>query len=248
MVSKEKIVEFLDSYLDVKSIPDMSANGLQIDGKKDVKTIAFAVDACKEVFEKAKDCDMIIVHHGLFWDKIGPIRKQLYSRIKVLMDNNISLYAAHAPLDKSETVGNNAELLKMFGLEPKNEFGFDHDVSWGYYDAFKKPIPIGEAMTIIRKLNKDFQYFLYGKKMIRTIACVSGGASFAVAEAIEKGVDLLIIGEMKHSAFHDIKEGKINLIAAGHYATETLGVKALAEVLEKKFNVKTKFIDVPTGL
>jgi dinuclear metal center YbgI/SA1388 family protein len=254
MTQKRVVVDFLDSYLNTKSFIDYSANGLQIDGKDEIKKIGFSVDACLDVFEKAtkEKCDMIIVHHGLFWDKIGPITKELYPRIKCLIENNISLYASHAPIDKHNIIGNNAQLLKMFGLKPKSDFGFDHGISWSYMDELKNTIDIKKAIDIMNNLAKkyesDVRIFKFGPDKIRKIGVVSGGGSFAIKEAIEKKCDLFITGEVKHSNYHEITEGKLNVIAAGHYATETLGVIALSKVVEKRLKVRTVFINSPTGL
>jgi dinuclear metal center YbgI/SA1388 family protein len=250
MVKKEKIVNFLNKYLKVDEYKDYAANGLQVDGKDDVKKIGFAVDACLLSINEAKNagCDMLIVHHGMFWDKIGPITNQMYHRIKTHIDSGISLYACHAPLDIHPIVGNNAELLKMFGLRPSIPFGSDKHNTWGYMDTLKKPITIKKAKEILSALESDMKVYNFGKKQVKSIACVSGGAGFSIPEAVEKEIDLLVIGEIKHSSYHIIKEGKINVIAPGHYATETLGVKALMSLIRKKFRLKTLFFDIPTGL
>jgi len=250
MVQKKKIVAFLDSYLSIQTIPDSSANGLQVDGKNEIEKIGLAVDACLEIFNKAKDegCDMIIVHHGLFWDKIGPITGALYDRIKFLMDNEISLYGAHAPIDKHVKIGNNTELLKMVGLRPKHEFGYDHDVFWGYMDYYEEPKLLDTIISQLPKAWKEPLILKFGKDEITSVAVVSGGAAFAIPEAVEKGIDLLIIGEMKHGFYHNVKEGKLNLIVAGHYNTETLGVKALSQIIEQELAIPTIFLDAPTRL
>jgi dinuclear metal center YbgI/SA1388 family protein len=250
MVKKKGIVDFLDKYLKVDDFKDYAANGLQVDGKDSVRRIGFAVDVCLDTINGCikNKCEMLIVHHGLMWDKVGPIRGQLYERMKLLMLNGVSLYAAHAPLDIHPVVGNNAQLLKMFGLKAKYGFGSDHGLEWGYYDVLKKPMSIDSAKKKISRLNQDTLILEFGKKSIRKIAAVSGGAAFSVTEAVERGIDLLIIGEMKHTRYHEAKEGKLNVFSAGHYATETLGVLALSDILKKRFKVGTTFIDVPTGL
>jgi dinuclear metal center YbgI/SA1388 family protein len=249
MVELKKLVEFLDNYLEIDKINDISWNGLQIEGKVEVKKIAFSVTAGVEVFEKAKKegPDMIIVHHGIFWKESNPSVRDWYkNRILSLLKSNISLYACHLPLDKHPKVGNNAQLLKLIGAKIKEPFG-----KYAGYDGWigeRKPISLKEIVNKLnKKLNTKCIVLSYGKEKVRRIGVISGGAPYSIFEAIEKNVDLYITGDAA-DIVEVVRDAKINVIFAGHYATETLGVKALAKVLEKKFKVKTVFIDVPTGL
>ncbi|MBA3064011.1 Nif3-like dinuclear metal center hexameric protein [Candidatus Woesearchaeota archaeon] len=248
MVLLKEIVEFLDGELGVKDVEDSSNNGLQVSGNKEIKKIAFAVDACMEVFEKAKDFNMIIVHHGISWDdSLKHLTGINYSRVKFLVDNNISLYAAHLPLDKHPKHGNNAELCRIFGLKHIHGFGNYHEQIIGF--AGEKEISLKEFVKEInKKLNIKCKVFDFGNEKIKNIGVVSGGGSSALNEAIEKSLDCFVTGEIPHHSYQLAKEGKINLIAAGHYSTETLGVKALMNILKEKFKVEVKFIDAPTGL
>jgi len=248
MVLLKEVVEFLDGELGIKDVEDSSNNGLQVSGSKEVKKIAFAVDACMEVFEKAKDFDMIIIHHGISWDdSLKYLTGINYLRVKFLVDNNISLYAAHLPLDKHPKHGNNAELCRIFELKHIHGFGDYHEQVIGF--AGEKEISLKDFVKEInKKLNTECKVFDFGNEKIKDIGIVSGGGSSALNEAIEKGLDCFVTGEVPHQAYQLAKEGKINLIAAGHYATETLGVKTLMNILKEKFKVEVKFIDAPTGL
>jgi len=248
MVLLKEIVEFLDGELGIKDVEDSSNNGLQVSGVKEVKKIAFAVDACIEVFEKAKDFNMIIVHHGISWeDSLKYLTGINYSRVKFLIDNNIALYTAHLPLDKHPKHGNNAEFCRIFGLKHIHGFGDYHKQMIGF--AGEKEIALKDFVSEInKKLNTECRVFDFGNEKIKKIGVVSGGGSSALNEAIEKGLDCFVTGEVPHHSYQLAKEGKINLIAAGHYATETLGVKALINILKDKFGVEVKFIDAPTGL
>ena len=248
MVLLKEVVEFLDAELGIKDVEDSSNNGLQVEGKKEIKKIAFAVDACMEVFEKAKDFDMVIVHHGISWDdSLKYLTGLNYSRVKFLIDNNIALYAAHLPLDKHPKHGNNAEFCRIFGLKYLHGFGDYHGQIIGF--AGEKDTSLNEFVEEIEKnLHTKCTVFEFGKKQIKKIAVVSGGGSMALNEAIEKGIDCFVTGEIQHYTYHVAKEGKINFIVAGHYATETLGVKALMNLVKEKFDVGVKFIDAPTGL
>ncbi len=252
MVNRDEIVNFLDEYLNVLAFPDKSRNGLQVEGKEEVEKIVFAVDACMDTFVKAKalGADMLIVHHGLIWGGIEYVRGLVQKRLKFLLENELNLYAAHLPLDLHPEVGNNAQLLKLLGLEPKEPFGSYNGLSIGYISEFDEPKPLPLiAQILVEKLKTDYvKAYEFGVEEIKRVGVVSGRGGFAIPEAIEKGVDLFITGEFLHDDYHTAKEGRLSVIAAGHYASETLGVKALMHVLREKFGVKTVFIDNPTGL
>jgi len=252
MVNRDEIVNFLDEYLNVLAFPDKSRNGLQVEGKEEVEKIVFAVDACMDTFVKAKalGADMLIVHHGLIWGGIDYVRGLVQKRLKFLLENELNLYAAHLPLDLHPEVGNNAQLLKLLGLEPKEPFGSYNGLSIGYISEFDEPKPLPLiAQILVEKLKTDYvKAYEFGVEEIKRVGVVSGRGGFAIPEAIEKGVDLFITGEFLHDDYHTAKEGRLSVIAAGHYASETLGVKALMHVLREKFGVKTVFIDNPTGL
>ena len=242
----QKIVSHLDSKLEINKIEDRSVNGLQVQNSGTVKKIGIAVDACMDTFRKAKKegCDMILVHHGLFWNARETITKEMHTRIKYLLDNNIALYAAHLPLDKHETLGNNALLFKMLGAKPKEVFG-----KVGFHGEFPKPVPITQIIKVLsEKIKADGSAFLYGPEKIRTIAIVSGGGAYDIMEAIALGLDLYITGEPANMIPTVAKDAKINVICAGHYATEIVGVQAVAKHLEKTFKLKTVFLDNPTGI
>ncbi|HDG64274.1 MAG TPA: Nif3-like dinuclear metal center hexameric protein [Thermococcus sp.] len=252
MVNRDEIVNFLDEYLNVLAFPDKSRNGLQVEGKEEVEKIAFAVDACMDTFIKARafGADMLIVHHGLIWGGIEYVRGLVQKRLKFLLENELNLYAAHLPLDLHPEVGNNSQLLKLLELEPREPFGSYNGLNIGYISEFDEPKPLPlVAQILVEKLKTDYvKAYEFGVEEIRRVGVVSGRGGFAIPEAIEKGVNLFITGEFLHDDYHTAKEGRLSVIAAGHYASETLGVKALMPILREKFGVKTVFIDNPTGL
>ncbi|RLF82458.1 Nif3-like dinuclear metal center hexameric protein [Thermococci archaeon] len=252
MVNRDEIVNFLDEYLNVLAFPDKSRNGLQVEGKEEVEKIAFAVDACMDTFIKARafGADMLIVHHGLIWGGIEYVRGLVQKRLKFLLENELNLYAAHLPLDLHPEVGNNAQLLKLLELEPREPFGSYNGLNIGYISEFDEPKPLPlVAQILVEKLKTDYvKAYEFGVEEIRRVGVVSGRGGFGIPEAIEKGVNLFITGEFLHDDYHTAKEGRLSVIAAGHYASETLGVKALMPILREKFGVKTVFIDNPTGL
>jgi dinuclear metal center YbgI/SA1388 family protein len=249
MAKLNTIVRFLNKELRIKRIKDNSKNGLQVRGRSEVRRIAFGVDACMELFEKAKKekCDLVIVHHGLLW-KGKKADDALRKRINFLKKNRISLYAAHLPLDLHQKYGNNIELCRILRLKNIKKFGKYHGISIGYMGKTKKPISLTELSRKINiKLGTRCDYMKFGKNSISRIGIVSGGGADAIPEAAKK-VDCLLTGEYKHSNYHTAKELGINVLAAGHYKTETLGVKALERLLKQKFNIGTIFIDIPTGM
>ena len=252
MESLKKTTQFFNSYLNVRNIKDSSWNGLQFEGAQQVKKIVFAVDAGAETFERAaaENAEMIVVHHGQFWSQLdpsftGPNKK----RLDILYKNNISLYASHLPLDMHKTVGNNAMLINLIGARIKSGFAFYEGQNISYTAAFKKPVLLS---TIERRLNSSLNtecvLLPFGPQKISTVGVVSGSCSHShVNEAIALGLDLFLTGENK-DLYHLAKDASINIIFAGHHASETVGVKALADVVRKKLKVKTTFIDIPTGL
>jgi len=246
------IVSFLDDYLEIEDIKDNSWNGLQIEGNSEVKKIAYAVSAGSEVFQKSADekADMIIVHHGQFWKGGDPrIIGWNKQRLDILMDNGISLYASHLPLDRHKEVGNNAQLLKLLGARIKESFSLHEGKNVGWIGELASPKSIKEIEKMLNSsLNTKSIVLPFGKEKIKRIAICSGGGDYAdFVEAIEKKVDLYITGDTSE-IYNMAKDAKINVIFGGHYATEILGVKYLAEVIEKKFKLETVFIDIPSGL
>ncbi|MDI6730284.1 MAG: Nif3-like dinuclear metal center hexameric protein [Candidatus Altarchaeum sp.] len=245
------LTEFFDKYLKISEIEDVSVNGLQVKGNGDIEKICFAVDACAETFKSAKEenADMLFVHHGMIWNGIKSVTGITYKRLKFLIENEISLYAVHLPLDKHEEVGNNIQFLKIFGItEAIEEFGTYHGIKIGYTGRFEKEKNLSDFVSEIEKqLNTKCKILKFGKKKIKSVGVVSGGASSLIDDATDV-VDCFVTGEPSHQVYHIAKESDINVIFAGHYATETLGVKAMAKLIGKKFGIETKFINCPTGL
>jgi len=246
----KEFVSFLDDYLSVDEWSDASRNGLQVEGKKEIEKVAFAVDACMESFRKSKDvgADALVVHHGLVWGGIEHVTGIIANRLRFLLENEISLYAAHLPLDAHPEIGNNARLLELVGVRAEEPFGFYHGKAIGYAGRLSSEVGLEElAKDLEKKLQTEVRVLDFGRARVKRVGAVSGKGGFAIGEAAEKGIDTVITGEAEHSAYHMAKELGINVVFAGHYATETLGVKDLMSVVEK-LEIETVFIDVPTGL
>lgn len=250
----EKLDEYFRSILDMESVEksDASLNGLQVAAAEaDIQKAVFAVDACMETFRRAveRGADLLFVHHGLFWGKPSPITKSHYERIRFLMENDLALYAAHLPLDMHPVYGNNAGLVEELGLERVEAFGELHGVAIGFKGAFPKYLDLDEVLARLGLSRESALGVLpFGPDTIEKVAVVSGGAEKLVGEALDWGADLYITGELSHEVYHTCQEGKIHLLAGGHYFTETYGPKLMAEKTAGDTDVETEFVDVPTGL
>jgi len=247
----DKLVPFLDAELCLAEFAaDESANGLQIEGGATVRKVGLAVDACEYVFQKAaeKGIDFLFVHHGLIWGGLNSVRGLIKKRIKALFDSEISLYACHLPLDCHPKYGNNARLLQLLSIKRMGEFGNYHGKNISYWGRSATELSLEEfAARIDTTLVTRSSVISFGKK-VRTVGVISGGGWFAINEAEKYGIDTFLTGEHSHSAYTLAEEMKVNLIFAGHYATETPGVKAVGEALKKRFGLEVEFIDHPTGL
>ena len=220
-------------------------------GPANVTRLAFAVDACQETITGAiaSGAQMLVVHHGLFWGKPLLIVGPHHRRVKALLDGGCSLYAAHLPLDRHPEVGNNAELARLLGLT----------VVGGLGEAFGQPV--GVIATAPAGLTRDRLAAQLGAILgrapwvtpggpveVRRVGIISGAAAREIADAAAAGCDTYVTGETNHSSYHDAAEYGVNVFYAGHYATETVGLKALASHLAVRFGLPGAFIDRPTGL
>jgi dinuclear metal center YbgI/SA1388 family protein len=248
----DEIVSYLNTLLDIEKIKDSSCNGLQVQGVKEVRRVGCAVDACMAVYRKAaaKNCQMLVVHHGLIWTGLTSISGTTRDQVQFLIKNGINLYTAHLPLDLHPVLGNNIMLAKALNLSEVKPFGKYHGNSIGFQGILPKPCTIAELGSACNKKlgagTEKCSMLAFGKAKIRTVAIVSGGGSDAIPEAIDKKLDCFITGEPNHWNHHTALEGGLNVLYLGHYRSETPGVKAVGEDLKRKFDVETVFIDEPT--
>jgi dinuclear metal center YbgI/SA1388 family protein len=248
-IEREKLVQFLDTELKIRSIQDLSRNGLQVEGTERIVRVGLAVDACEEAYEAAahENCQMIIVHHGMIWGGLPYITKNIYRQVKFLFDHAINLYAAHLPLDLHPKYGNNAQIADILGVRSRKPFGNYKGTLVGYEGVLPGAMNIGALSSRLEKALGGSNVLLpFGKKMIRSVGIMSGRATDILAEAIEKGVDCFITGEPRHEHHHLAKEAGINVIYCGHYYSEKVGVQAVGKLIEKKFGIESIFLDVPT--
>ena len=227
-------------------------NGIQVDNSgSEIGKIAFGVDSGLETIERAAaaGAGMLFVHHGLFWGAPLKLAGTNRQRIKSLLDHNICLYAVHLPLDQHPRFGNNAVIAEMLGLEQIEPFGDYHGRKIGYKGIFPQPISCDQAVEKITFAGRPpLGVYPFGKKENTSCAIISGGAAREAEQAIDEGIDLYISGEMSHQIYHTCLEGKLNMIAGGHYSTEVWGLRAVMRHCAEELQIDTEFIDVPTGL
>lgn len=248
MADRDQIVSFVNAYLGSEKVKDSSQNGLQYEGRPGVKKIAFGVSASLACIERAAACgaDMLIVHHGLLWGASQPFTGPFKLKLDALVHSGLSLCGWHLPLDKHAVVGNNARLLALLGAKAMKPFGTHDSETIGWRGAFPRPLSIGDIAAVLAiKLDAEPLCFRFGAEKIRTVGAVSGGAASMFKQAVAAGLDLYITGEVHETTQEYARETRSNFISAGHYNSEKPGVQALAVVLEKKFKVKTEFIDIP---
>jgi dinuclear metal center YbgI/SA1388 family protein len=246
------LLDYLNDFLCVEEIEDKSQNGVQVEGPDEVSLIAFAVDGCQASFERAvaEGAQLLVVHHGLFWTEPLRLVGPHFRRVRTLIEGGCGLYAMHLPLDVHPEVGNNAEMVRLLRLEERRPFGEYHGLEIGFAGRFDHPLDMSALIgRLVEALGRPpIRVLDYGPETIETVGCVSGGAASMMDQAEDAGLDAYVTGETSHESFHQAIERELNVLFAGHYATETLGVKALARHLEERFDLDTVFLDIPTGM
>lgn len=252
-----EIARHLDDLLRIRDIPDYAAalNGVQAHTDSDIARVAVAVDARERTIRAAAaaGANLLIVHHGLFWGGLQPLRGPHLRRVRALLEHRLGLYAAHLPLDAHPELGNNVLLARELGLTPSGGFARYQSIEIGVLgdDRLATAELAERARIFARRYGGDVRisHAEPGRATRRWAICTGAGASSdTLREAAERGADTLITGEGPHHTAIDAEELGLVVIYAGHYATETLGVQALGRHLEERFGVPWTFIDVPTGL
>lgn len=250
-VELHDLVVYLDEYLRINEVPDSSnaLNGLQVEAAGPVGKLAAAVDASERSIEAAiaADADLLLVHHGLFWDGNLPVSGRRYRRIAPLIRSEVALYSAHLPLDAHEEVGNNVVLADALGMEVAGRFGDYKGLELGVWGQLE--IDPGELAVLLEQtLGRSVQMIPGGRQRIRKVGVLTGGGGSFIGQAVAAGLDALVTGEGAHHTYFDAVESGLTVYYGGHYATETWGVRALAEHLEARFGLEWVFLDQPTGL
>lgn len=246
--------EYFRGFLDFDGFAriDPSKNGIQVDrSRSEINKVAFAVDAALEPLRLAADwgAQVLVVHHGLFWGHEQTVTGTHYERIRFLIEGDIGLYACHLPLDAHMEVGNNAVMAQKLGLRSVEPFGEYKGMAIGVKGVLPKPLSTDEiAERLFTSPQVPIRTLNFGTDEVSSIGLISGGAPREFSTAVAEQLDLFITGDAAHTVYHNCLESGINVMFAGHYATETWGVARLAEKLLQERGVETRFIDVPTGL
>ena len=259
------VTAYLDQYLRIHEVPDEpnAVNGLQVENSSgQVTRIVAAVDGSLATIRSAgralgrsgsagtpADSPLLLVHHGLLWEGNVPLAGRRYQRIRALFQCDIALYAAHIPLDLHAEVGNNAVLARQLGLASPEPFDLYRGVPLGV-QGILEPAEPREALVarVERLLGSRPRMIPGGPALSRRVGIITGGAGGRIGAAHAAGLDTYLTGEGAHHTFFDAMELGVNVIYAGHYATETIGVKALAAHLSDRFGLPWEFHDHPTGL
>jgi dinuclear metal center YbgI/SA1388 family protein len=246
------VVAYLDAYLAIDRIPDheTALNGLQLENSGAVTGFVAAVDASQQTIDRVvAECapgTMLVVHHGLFWDGNQPVRGRRYRKLRTLIDHDVAVYAAHIPLDIHPVVGNNVVLARDLGITDPTPF----DVYRGVPFGAAGPLTIARDVLVERLeqlLRTRVQLVPGGPETTARVGVITGAAGDRVQAAHDAGLDTYVTGEGAHHTVFDALELGINLIYAGHYATETVGVQALAGQLAERYRLAWLFHDHPTG-
>lgn len=246
-----ELAGYLDDYLQTAAVQDSpeALNGLQVENRGRVRRVAAAVDACEATIRMAAEqgADLLLVHHGLFWNGLAPLTGPFHRRVEHLIRHDIAVYSSHLPLDRHPDVGNAPVLARLLGVTPRGEFGTYRGQTvgvWGELDVSRAEL----AQRVTSAIGGTPRVLSFGPDRVRRLGIVTGAGGGEIRQAAAASLDTYLTGEGPHWSFFDAEELRLNVLYAGHYATETVGVKALAQHLESRFGLPWVFLDHPTGL
>jgi len=250
-VALPELVTYLDAYLQVAGVQDApeALNGLQVENSGRVRRVAAAVDACAATIAMAADqqADLLLVHHGLFWNGLAPLTGLAYRRLAGLVRGDVAVYSSHLPLDRHPEVGNAPVLARQLGVTQRGEFGRYRGQTvgvWGELDVSREEF----THRVAKATGQTPRVLAFGPERVRKVGIVTGAGGGEIGQAATAALDTYLTGEGPHWSYFDAEELRLNVLYAGHYATETTGVKALADHLSVKFGLPWVFLDHPTGL
>jgi dinuclear metal center YbgI/SA1388 family protein len=256
-VTLEQVATYLDTLLRTSDVPDYpgALNGIQVQHRGPVRRCAVAVDASLRTIQGAIDAgaNLLLVHHGLFWGGVQTLTGRFYQRARLLLEHDVAVYSSHLPLDLHPSLGNNALLARALDLEPSGGFAKFQTVNVGVMgEAEIETARLVDKLDAIARQASGVVVTVGtdpGRRTRRWAICTGAGASSdTMREAAAVGVDTLIVGEGPHHTAVEAQELGIAVIYAGHYATETFGVRALGEELQRTFGLPWSFVSAPTGL
>lgn len=252
-IELEHLLQYLDGLLEVEGFPDYpgAANGLQVEAAGPVSHLAVAVDASQETIEAALEvgADLLLVHHGIFWQGLRPLTGRRYRRAQALIRGGVGLYSVHLPLDAHAELGNCVLLARRLELDVQGRFGQYEDREIGWWGLAREAEPASFREKVAGAVGGGPVRLLEGgSHPVRRVGVVTGGGASFLEEAARRGLDTLVTGEASHHAYVDARELGVHLVLAGHYATETFGVQAVATHLAERFDLSWDFLDFPSGL
>lgn len=244
------LVRYLDELLDCRAWDDFGPNGLQVEGRREVRRIVTGVSACHALLAAAREhhADAVVVHHGLYWKGLPPVATGwMQRRLLELLPHGISLLAYHLPLDAHPELGNNALGARALGLEAIEPFAPYGRGYIGTRGRFREPLGVEAFLERCRTAFGGRQPLLLGAgpPHITTVGMVSGGAQSELYQAVAAGLDAFITGEASEWVTHIARECGLHYVAAGHHATEVAGVRALGEHLAERFGIEVELIEIP---
>lgn len=258
VIGLSALVEYMDGMLGIPDHPDYrnALNGLQVQAgdsegqAAEVRSIGAAVDTSEAVIASAVEAgvDLLLVHHGLFWDGFRPLTGRRFRRVQALIENGVALYSAHLPLDAHPELGNCALLARALGLDIEGRFGEYEGRPIGFWGRPREWQPEALARRFEEAVGGPVRVLKGGGDSLDKVAVVTGGGGSFIEEAARAGMDALVTGEGAHHTFVDAHEMGIRVFYGGHYATETFGVKALATHVADRFGLEWTFLDHPSGL
>lgn len=242
------LVEEASRYLAVSGMPDYCPNGLQVEGRAEVRRIVSGVTASQALLDAAVEAgaDLVLVHHGYFWKSENPcVVGSKQRRLKTLLTHEVSLLAYHLPLDVHPEVGNNVQLARRLGVQVEGPLEPGNPRSVGLVGSLPEPMePLDFARRVAHVLQRE-PLLIEAARPIRRLAWCTGAAQGYIEQAIAAGVDAYLTGEVSESTVHGARENGISFLAAGHHATERYGVQALGDYLASRFSIEHRFIDCP---
>jgi dinuclear metal center YbgI/SA1388 family protein len=253
MASLDEVIAFCDDLLEIDSFADYGPNGLQIPGSPEVDLVTTAVSAHLDSITKATELGsgLLIAHHGIFWDfHERALSRPMARRLKTALDNDLSVAGYHLPLDAHPEIGNNAMLARQLGFEPvPGLIGEAKGRHIGVVARSEEGIAPADLFSLVeRELHREPLVFAEGPARIHSIGVVTGAGASDIHTACRLGLDAFLTGEPSEHVMADAREGGIHFISAGHYATETIGVRRLGDVLAERFGIEHEFIDVPNPI
>jgi dinuclear metal center YbgI/SA1388 family protein len=243
------LLAHLDELLEVGAVRDACPNGLQVAGPTEVTSVVTGVSACRELFARARQlgAQLVLVHHGIFWEGQSPVlRGPAYDRVAELIAGKIALAGYHLPLDRHPKLGNNALAAERLGLADRERWGEYGGIPIGYRGRLSEPLAASElAERCERLFGRKVDLFGDPERPVAEVGVVSGAAASLFPAAIAAGFDAYITGEPSEWVVNLARESGTRFLAAGHYATEVLGIRALGDYVAERYGIAVEFVDVP---